>query len=129
MTRLRETIGLVVLAIALAAGPAPAQSLKPSHLLSYVQKSRLSPEDRELAAEYLTANAADLPGAPAEAEWALRASGVWSSDLDRYARPLPRKLERVLSPPAEGTTRLIFNRSLLLVRNEDRSVLDRVFPR
>ena len=127
----RRTIGSAVLAAVLmgmaaerAEGQEPA---KPAHLLSHAHKSGFSAEDRDVVARYLAEHGYELPVAPSSAEAELQ-SGLWPDELERFSRPLPRRLERALAPAATGTRRIVFNGTILVVRTSDGQILDRVYP-
>jgi hypothetical protein len=126
----RRIIWAAALAAALSGAPQAAtqtQSTKPEHLVEHVEKGGFSPRDRQIAAVFLARRRADLPEAPPQAEIQV-AAGVWTQDLARFGHEVPKRLERELSPAAQGTVRVLFNRTLLLVRSADGRVLDRVFP-
>jgi hypothetical protein len=136
MRREQGKYGSRLLALALAtvlAGCAAPYALaqdqddiKGTFLISSVPKGGLSAEDRQVVALYLAARPADLRPAPYELASRLAETRRWSEEYQRYAQPLPRRLDRVIAPPAEGTFRVVFDRAVLVVRAETGEVIDRV---
>ena len=128
-TRLLAVAALLALAGAVPArGAVPQDEEKASHFLEFTPKQGFDREDRDAVEDYLAAHAAELRPVPAEVAIRLARSGTWSYDFDVYAQPLPRRLERQMSPPADGTVRVLFGRSVVLIRRSDGRVLDRVGP-
>jgi hypothetical protein len=125
--KLYKITASIALAAALCApGAAFGQDDDPKgggYLVS-VCKRGLTKEDRAVAAEYLDDRASDFKAAPAELVTALELSKQWTPVFGPYAQQVPRPLARRLSPPAEGTFRVIFNRTLLVISADYGRVLD-----
>jgi hypothetical protein len=122
-------IGLAVAAVLALPGAAAAQDdPKPSDFfIESVCKSGLTKEDRDIASEFLAERGGQLRSAPPELVAALRASGLWSSELyGQYAAEVPARLARRLSAPKEGTFRIIFDRTLLVISAKTGKLIDTV---
>ena len=125
-SRVAVTVALALLAAAPALAQDPREGAKQTYVLELAPKSGLSARDREIARAFLAERASRFPEAPEALAAQLNRSRRWSSEFLPYAQSVPRRLERQLSPPAEGTFRIIFDRTLLLVRAENGAILDRV---
>jgi hypothetical protein len=123
--------GIALAAFVALPGTARAQDEpKPTDFfIESVCKSGLTKEDRDIAAEYLAERGNQLRSAPDELVTALQASKFWSPELyGQYATEVPARLARRLSAPKEGTVRIIFDRTLLVISSKGR-VIDSVRPR
>ena len=121
-------LALGPLAGAAAGAQEPPSGVKRTFAIAAAAKGGLTDEDREAAGRYLAARGRELRGAPARLVEALSESKQWTAAHLPFATPVPSRLERRLAPPAEGTVRVIFNRSLYVIDAETGRVLDRVDP-
>ena len=132
----RRTLILASLAIGLTALPAQVSGVaraapqdddeKRTFALSCVPKGGLTDDDREIAAEYLSENRDDLPAAPRTVASVAKATRMWTRDCEAAAQPVPKKLAKLLSPPADGTARFLFDRALVVVDTDSNRILTRV---
>lgn len=131
-----HTLAALALAIAIVALPnaaARAQSSQVDPKLTFsiasCPKRGLSEDDRETAAKFLVENADRLERAPAEIVALFAATGQYTDAIAPYAAPLPRRLSKLLSPPADGTARIVFDRVIYVINVSDGRVIDRVAAR
>jgi hypothetical protein len=129
---LNVVVGIALAAIVALPGVAIAQDdPKPSDFfIESVCKSGLTKDDREIAAEFLAERGGQLRSAPPELVAALRASGLWSPEIyGQYGAEVPARLARRLSAPKDGTFRIIFDRTLLVVSSKSGKVIETVRAR
>ncbi len=131
MTIRRHIIACAVVFLAATglAGTVRAQDpddVKPTYIIPSPTKGGLCSEDRETVEDFLAENHSKLRAAPRELVALLEATGVWTEQYSEYAQPVPRRLDRKLSPSPEGTYRLIFDRALYVINAESGRVLTRV---
>ena len=69
---------------------------------------------------------ADLAPAPKSVASIARASRIWTPACAEAAQPVPKKLAKLLSKPADGTARFIFDRALVVVDTSSNRILTRV---
>jgi hypothetical protein len=123
---------IAIWSIAASGPPALAQDgapgIKRSLAIASTPKGGLTDDDRQIAAEWLADHARDFRRAPSALVGALEESHVWTVLHARYAQALPRRLERLLSPPAEGTVRLVFDGALVVVKGDTNTVIEVVPP-
>ena len=130
----RRTIILAALlpglAIFVSAGDATAapqrDDEKRTFAVSCVPKGGLTEEDREIAAEYLAENRDELTAAPRTVASIAKATRLWTRECADAAQPLPKKLAKLLSTPADGTARFLFDRALVVVDTDSNRILARV---
>lgn len=127
-----RTIILAALLAGIAIAPATTKAApqrddeKRTFAVSCVPKGGLTEEDREIAAEYLAENRDDLPAAPRAVAGIAKATRLWTRDCEDAAQPVPKKLAKQLSTPADGTARFLFDRALVVVDTDSNRILARV---
>lgn len=99
---------------------------KRTFAVTCVPKGGLTEEDREIAADYLAENRDELPSAPRTTARIARASKIWTRECADAAQPVPKKLAKLLSKPADGTARFLFDRALVVIEIDSNRILSRV---
>jgi hypothetical protein len=132
----RLTTNLAALVILVALQPTPIGAFtgvtlqdddeKRTFAVSCVPKGGLTDDDREAAAAYLEENFDDLAPAPRSVANIARASRIWTPACAEAAQPVPKKLAKLLSKPADGTARFLFDRALVVVDTSSNRILTRV---
>ena len=119
--------GIAIGATAGGAKAAPQRDdEKRTFAVSCVPKGGLTEEDRDVAAEYLAENWDELPAAPRTVASIAKATRLWTRECADAAQPVPKKLAKLLSTPADGTARFLFDRALVVVDTDSNRILARV---
>ena len=119
----RIVVGIALATVLGVPGVVKAQDeIKPSDF-DFISdsKSGLTDEDRQIAADFLAERGGQSRAVPRDLVATLKATRCWLPDVyDEFAIEVPQRLARRLSAPKEGTRRIIFDRSLVVISSKGR---------